>query len=660
VSLAYIELGENNGGIIVNLSESGLAVTSAAPLEADGPVRLQFQLPGSSSRLSARGEIRWIGDSKKEVGLHFVEPFEEVRSRIADWISSQESLVQWNSKTASAGKARSADPPDTRSGKSAMTGSAVTNETTLENIQRATETEKHAPRGEESVRSRPPQQEQGVPDNAGAEQSLEPSDRRRHVRRPVPSLAYIDLGENNGGIILNLSEGGLVVTSAAPLYADGRARLQFQLPGSSDRLKVDGEIAWISPSKKEAGLQFVDLSEDVRHRITSWISSQAPSVRFEAERPEPREKAWRRLEMPTIGKPLEPAHHNPIALAARQKPMPDSNVAPTLFGQTTTHHRLDIAAPKRGKKVLLDRRTWATLALVVVLGALTSFLAGWFTAVPDSWKRRLARFGKTTSEASETAGDVKSPPPGTGASVEIVNPPTGGPPAVSASNDGNLSGTEETRDGLAAPSNASIMGASALRMGNSQEHAEKPHPASTSANILRPLPSPRSGTAEPQGLSINTASNPTASLPTVPSNVGSESSLPVKAAEKPEPPKPSFSVNFNPYPSIRMPPGLKLQTSPQGARLEIGRLLSRVDPVYPEDGQTQGVEGTVKLHIVIGTDGSVQSLEPISGPALLIPAAVNAVRQWRYTESSIGGQPVEAEEDITITFRLPAQSAHPN
>ena len=109
-----------------------------------------------------------------------------------------------------------------------------------------------------------------------------------------------------------------------------------------------------------------------------------------------------------------------------------------------------------------------------------------------------------------------------------------------------------------------------------------------------------------------------------------------------------------------MPPGLKLQTSPQGARLEIGRLLSRVDPVYPEDAQTQGVEGTVKLHIVIGTDGSVQSLEPISGPALLIPAAVNAVRQWRYTESSIGGQPVEAEEDITILFRLPAQPAHPN
>jgi protein TonB len=90
----------------------------------------------------------------------------------------------------------------------------------------------------------------------------------------------------------------------------------------------------------------------------------------------------------------------------------------------------------------------------------------------------------------------------------------------------------------------------------------------------------------------------------------------------------------------------------QRASLQIGQLLSRVDPVYPDDAKTQRIEGTVKLHAVIGPDGTIENVQAGSGPALLIPAAMDAVRQWRYTSSSVAGQPVEAEEDITITFRL--------
>ena len=96
----------------------------------------------------------------------------------------------------------------------------------------------------------------------GAESPLAIVDRRLCVRRAVPTLAYVDLGENNGGMILNISEGGLAVTSVAPLYTDDLARMRFQLPGSSDWLEANGEIARISQSKKEAGLRFVDLSED--------------------------------------------------------------------------------------------------------------------------------------------------------------------------------------------------------------------------------------------------------------------------------------------------------------------------------------------------------------------------------------------------------------
>lgn len=125
-----------------------------------------------------------------------------------------------------------------------------------------------------------------------------------------------------------------------------------------------------------------------------------------------------------------------------------------------------------------------------------------------------------------------------------------------------------------------------------------------------------------------------------------------KPAENPEVVKPSVSVSFGLYPSIRIPAGLKTQMPKQGASLKIGQLLSRVDPVYPGDAETQQIEGTVKLHALIGPDGAIESVEPRGGPALLTSAASDAVRQWRFTPSSIGGQPVEAEEDITIIFRL--------
>ena len=86
--------------------------------------------------------------------------------------------------------------------------------------------------------------------------------------------------------------------------------------------------------------------------------------------------------------------------------------------------------------------------------------------------------------------------------------------------------------------------------------------------------------------------------------------------------------------------------------MQIGQLLSRVDPVYPPDAEAQRIEGTVQLHVLIGPDGMIENVQPKSGPPLLIPAAVSAVRQWSYTPSFVGGQPAEAEEDITITFRL--------
>jgi len=120
----------------------------------------------------------------------------------------------------------------------------------------------------------------------------------------------------------------------------------------------------------------------------------------------------------------------------------------------------------------------------------------------------------------------------------------------------------------------------------------------------------------------------------------------------------SVNVSFSAYPSIRVPPELRARAV--GARLQIGQVISKVDPIYPEDARRQRIEGTVKLHANIGRDGFVQGIEEVSGPPLLVPASLMAIRQWRYQPTLLGDQPIETGQDVTIVFRLTKDAASAN
>jgi protein TonB len=82
------------------------------------------------------------------------------------------------------------------------------------------------------------------------------------------------------------------------------------------------------------------------------------------------------------------------------------------------------------------------------------------------------------------------------------------------------------------------------------------------------------------------------------------------------------------------------------------RLKHRVDPIYPQLARQQAVEGTVKLQIIVSTDGAVTQAKLLSGPGLLTKAAVDAVLQWTYEPTSISNQVVEVETNVDIVFKL--------
>jgi len=81
-------------------------------------------------------------------------------------------------------------------------------------------------------------------------------------------------------------------------------------------------------------------------------------------------------------------------------------------------------------------------------------------------------------------------------------------------------------------------------------------------------------------------------------------------------------------------------------------LINKVTPEYPALAKAARVQGTVKFEAVIGKDGTVQNLQLISGPPLLIQAAMQAVRQWTYKPTLLNGQPVEVVTTLEVNFSL--------
>ena len=91
---------------------------------------------------------------------------------------------------------------------------------------------------------------------------------------------------------------------------------------------------------------------------------------------------------------------------------------------------------------------------------------------------------------------------------------------------------------------------------------------------------------------------------------------------------------------------------PVGGDVMAARLIYQVKPIYPALGRQVRVQGTVRLRAIIDKDGSITNLTVLSGHPLLIPAAIEAVKQWRYQPTKLNGVPVEVETTVDVNFIL--------
>jgi periplasmic protein TonB len=149
-------------------------------------------------------------------------------------------------------------------------------------------------------------------------------------------------------------------------------------------------------------------------------------------------------------------------------------------------------------------------------------------------------------------------------------------------------------------------------------------------------------------------SRPSAILVTAPAK--SSKSFRLTFPEKPIAASSSFAITSQLSVVISPEPGPAAAHQP--ARLQAGELVSYVWPRYPRPGDRYRSAETVKVRATIGQLGQVLDIKRLSGSTSLLPAAMSAIRQWRYKPTLLNEKPVQAQQDVTIEFRPPQHLSH--
>jgi bla regulator protein blaR1 len=99
---------------------------------------------------------------------------------------------------------------------------------------------------------------------------------------------------------------------------------------------------------------------------------------------------------------------------------------------------------------------------------------------------------------------------------------------------------------------------------------------------------------------------------------------------------------------------VQMEKSPVEIRgsVQDGKVLNKVRPVYPPDAKAAGLQGAVKLRVVVAENGMLKEIRSVTGPLPLIEPSVQAVRQWTWKPTELDGKPVAVITDIQVNYAL--------
>jgi protein TonB len=113
-----------------------------------------------------------------------------------------------------------------------------------------------------------------------------------------------------------------------------------------------------------------------------------------------------------------------------------------------------------------------------------------------------------------------------------------------------------------------------------------------------------------------------------------------------------FESRRGPQPPHAPPTTVSTPRVAHTTHVDPAMLTYRAEPAYPTLARQLGRSGQVELRAIIATDGTIQSLQVVSGDPLFYKSALEAVRQWRYKPTVLNGEPVEVDTFITVIYKL--------
>jgi TonB family protein len=482
-----------------------------------------------------------------------------------------------------------------------------------------------------------------------------PQERRRHARHLIRPRLYVALnGESSGGILNDVSEGGMSLDILGPRPASNDVVLNFDLSEIGQHFEAKGRVSWSSraPSENRVGLQFVDLPEASRFQIKNWLAKKAhpPEIsqnvavqdwardgapaQYQARQQQtettltpPWEKATRsgRTAVATtgaltdtdlpVGKTRDTYRNSTVAA----KPTGSSQVPPERNSQESNDRlvngiRSSIAQhaadpdrlPPSGtepKRAPFDREAfqkWILAAVMVFIVILAVAAARWIYISSTFDKVALPR------SVQDAVGS-------------IFGAPTD-PSKAAEDRSGTKTGRPSHKEGK-------VPGRNQMR------------PDGTAAQVQKPPAKQFQVQGAENGHTVLPTNGMTATPG--PAKPGSTDTAQVSGGQ------PGSG-------SLAQEPGsskVGLVSVQPSAQVPENKVL----PEYPALALQKNIQGRVVIGAVIGKDGALQNVRLVGPPSILSAPVLEAVKKWHYQPRLQNGVPVEVETQITIDFEINAK-----
>ena len=646
--LTYVELGDGNGGIALNVSEGGLAITAAGLLTSDYFPSIRFQLPKSDVWIETSGQVAWASDSKKGAGIQFVDVADSDREKIREWIATKDFANGPVQGTSEPIRGRDIEFLGIRSASKlpmklealseadeAKFAGMFPSEKTLPNA-------RHEPEG--LARDTKPrvaeknsrnvlsflERNSERDERTDAPATVEPADDERTQPETVSALPNDDHSvEDETSRPSNFPEENSLVVPRVDGFCEG-----------PERRAADSALT-----------QPVNAASEPTHNHSVENTSITPPPDFLEENQllaAETDKPSKIEEGTAGGKEQEP----PVHVFSREA---------DLIQQLELHRRNQVAnlLMKQGHEVSVERRSGWLLAALVLLIGIACFAVG--VGVGNGFFDKLLGHDQELEQRSDaTPANLPAATPGendfAGGSAVASNAQKSTEVASGNSAGARPSGPADTAASstpTASEGKPPVKTAPAGAAETNRADGEKP--SSEDAQQRAPV----TPVTKPQQAETSEASPAAAVTPQPFSETQGpilvtapdETSGPFRLAlaEQAVSASPTLAISAQRFVAVPAQPGPASGHRPE--RLQVGILIFHVDPQVPLGGNLKEMAGTVKVRATIGKSGDVIEVKPISGPAALIPAVIQAVREWRYTVTLLDGQPLGAEEDVVIEFR---------